>query len=106
MNTSRVGNAVISGIGWTDYSRASGRSVEALAVEAARKAIADAGLAASDVDGIITYGLLDTISTAVVATDLGLPAVNHYADYNAGGNMACGSVLHAAMAIMAGQARH
>jgi acetyl-CoA acetyltransferase len=98
--------AIISGIGWTDYSRNSGRSVEALAVEAARRALSDAGIAPEDADGIVTYGLLDTVATAVVATDLGMKAVNHYADFNAGGNMGCGSVLQAAMAVATGQARH
>jgi len=98
--------AVISGIGWTEYSHMSGRSVEALAVEACRAALEDAGLTSRDADGIITFGLQDTVSSAVVATDLAMPVVNHYADYNAGGNMACGVVLHAAMAVEAGQAQH
>jgi acetyl-CoA acetyltransferase len=99
-------DAVITGIGWTDYSRNSGKSVESLAVEAAKAALADAGLAPGDADGIVTYGLLDTVATAVVATDLGMAVVNHYADYNAGGNMACGAVFSAAMAVASGQARH
>ena len=40
------------GIGATEYSRNSRRSVEALALEACRNAIADAGLTAQDVDGV------------------------------------------------------
>lgn len=94
----------IVGIGWTDYSRNSKRSVEALALEACKNAIADAGLTKSDIDGIVTFGLGDTSTTSVIATSLGLPTVNHYADYGAGGNMACGVVLHAAMAVATGQA--
>ena len=96
--------ASIAGIGWTDYTRNSGRSVEALALEACRNAISDAGLVPSDVDGIISFGLGDTATTSVIATGLALPVVNHYADYGAGGNMACGVVLHAAMAVATGQA--
>ncbi len=98
------GATSIAGIGWTEYSRNSKRSVEALAVEASKKAIADAGLRTSDIDGIVTFGLGDTSTTSVVATDLGLPTVNHYADYGAGGNMSCGVVLHAAMVVATGQA--
>lgn len=96
--------ASIAGIGWTEYSRNSKRSVEALALEACKNAIADAGLDKSDVDGIVSFGLGDTSTTSVVATSLGLQQINHYADYGAGGNMACGVVLHAAMAVATGQA--
>ncbi|VTU30859.1 thiolase C-terminal domain-containing protein [Variovorax sp. PBL-E5] len=98
--------ASIAGIGWTDYTRNSGKTVEALALEACRNAIEDAGLVPADVDGIVSFGLGDTATTSVVATGLGLPVVNHYADYGAGGNMACGVVLHAAMAVATGQADH
>ena len=91
--------SAIAGIGWTAYTRNSGKSVEALAVEAAKKAIHDAGLDVGDIDGVVTYGLGDTVPTNVVATDLGLKRLRHYADYNAGGNMACGVILHAAMAV-------
>lgn len=96
--------ASIAGIGWTDYTRNSGKPVDALALEACRNAIEDAGLVPADVDGIVSFGLGDTATTSVVATGLGLPVVNHYADYGAGGNMACGVVLHAAMAVATGQA--
>lgn len=96
----------IAGIGWTEYSRNSGRSVEALALEACRAAIEDAGIAPAEVDGVVSYGLGDTATTSVIATGLGLPVVNHYADYGAGGNMACGVVLHAAMAVATGQANN
>lgn len=96
--------ASIVGVGWSDYSRASGRMVEALADEAARRAIDDAGLSPADIDGVITYAIGDSVPTSVVATNLGLPVLRHYADYSAGGNMACGSVLHAAMAVATGQA--
>ena len=98
------GATSIAGIGWTDYNRNSGRPVEALALEACRNAISDAGLSPADVDGLVSFGLGDTSTTSVVATGLGLRQVNHYADYTAGGNMACGVVLHAAMAVATGQA--
>ena len=43
----------ISGIGATDFSRDSGRSVLTLATQAALGAITDAGLTPQDIDGII-----------------------------------------------------
>ena len=43
----------IAGIGATDFSRDSGRSVLTLATEASLAALADAGLAPTDIDGIV-----------------------------------------------------
>src|SRR5262245_63301360 len=42
----------IVGVGETEYSRISNRSTRAMAVEAIKKAMADAGLKAADVDGM------------------------------------------------------
>ena len=42
----------IVGVGETEYSRGSNRTTRAMAVEAVRSAILDAGLEASDVDGM------------------------------------------------------
>jgi acetyl-CoA acetyltransferase len=48
----------IVGVGTTPFARVlPGRSAAALAVEAARRAILDAGLTASDIDGICTSGV-------------------------------------------------
>jgi len=96
--------AAIAGIGWTDYTRNSGRTVEALALEACNNAIADAGLEPSQVDGITSFSLGDSVPSSVISTDLGLARLNHYADFAAGGFMACGIVLEAAMAVATGQA--
>ena len=46
---------VITGIGETEYSKNSGRSVAALQMEASLKAIKDAGLEPKDIDGIVPY---------------------------------------------------
>jgi acetyl-CoA acetyltransferase len=56
--------AAITGIGETVYSRESGRSVVSLQLEASLRAIEDAGLRPSDIDGVIPYG------SAVVAEEL------------------------------------
>ena len=96
--------ASIVGIGWTDYTRNSGRTVEALALEACRNAIDDSGLNADSVDGLVSFNLGDSVTTSVVSTGLGLSKMNHYADFSAGGYMACGIVMEAAMAVATGQA--
>ena len=45
----------IVGVGETEYSKHSGRSTRAMAVEAVKSAMADAGLKAADVDGMMSY---------------------------------------------------
>src|SRR6185369_12125328 len=47
------GAVAIVGIGDADYTRASGRTTTEIAAQATERALADAGLAASDVDGIM-----------------------------------------------------
>ena len=47
--------AAIVGIGETVYNRDSGRTELSMAVEAAKKAIADAGLETRDIDGIVKF---------------------------------------------------
>ena len=53
----------IVGIGETEYSRNSGRTTRAMAVEAIRKAMADAGLTPRDVDGMMSYQSGDSTPT-------------------------------------------
>src|SRR2546427_12498172 len=45
----------VVGVGETEYSRASGRTTRAMAVEAIRRAILDADLTARDVAGMLDY---------------------------------------------------
>lgn len=96
--------AAVTGIGWTEYSRQSGRSVLSLALEACQKAIDDAGIDIDRVDGIINYGLNDTVYPHAVATGLGLPNVRHEVMNQAGGNMCVATLAQAAMAIEADMA--
>ncbi len=58
--------AAIVGVGYTDFSRESGRTVLQLAMEATVKALADAGLERSAVDGILSYSLGDSVPVATV----------------------------------------
>ena len=96
----------IAGIGWTNYTRNSGVSVERLAVDAIRAAADDAGIDVRDIDGLVTFGLCDTAYSGVVGTSLGLRELNYFSDHTAGGNVACSVVIQAAMAVASGQARH
>jgi len=47
--------SAVAGIGATKFSKDSGRSEMRLAVEAVEAALADAGLAPGEVDGMVTY---------------------------------------------------
>lgn len=93
--------SAVTGVGWTDYSRSSGRSVLSLAVEACQKAMDDAGIDPERVDGIINFGLNDTIYPHAVATGLGLPNIRHEVMNQGGGNVCVATLAQAAMAIEA-----
>src|SRR5436853_971267 len=75
----------IVGVGETEFSKNSGRTTRAMAVEAVRKAILDAGLKASDVDGIMSYQNGDSTLAPFVGPDLGIRP-NFYMDVVGGGS--------------------
>src|SRR6266581_210082 len=75
----------IVGVGETEYSRASNRTTRAMAVEAVRHAILDAGLTARDVDGMLDYQGGDSTLANHVAPDLGI-RLNFYMDVMGGGS--------------------
>jgi acetyl-CoA acetyltransferase len=91
----------IVGVGETEYSRASGRTTRAMAVEAIRKAILDAGLTAADVDGMLDYQGGDSTLANSVASDLGI-RFNFYMDVMGGGSSTEALVGLAMGAIEAG----
>jgi acetyl-CoA acetyltransferase len=96
--------AAIVGIGATDFSKDSGRSELALAAEAVAAALADAGLEASEVDGLVSF-TQDTNSEVAVARELGIPELTFFSRVHYGGGAACATVHQAAMAIATGAAR-
>ncbi len=96
----------IAGIGWTDYSKSSGRTVRSLASEACIKAIADAGLDVKDIDGFVSLNFNDSVPAISVATEIGVPAARYANDFLSGGNAANMIVLTAAAAIEAGLANN
>jgi acetyl-CoA acetyltransferase len=96
----------IAGIGCTEFTRASGRTVRSLASEACIKAAADAGVALADIDGIISFNFNDSAPAMGVATEMGIPQANYAVDFQSGGNAANLITLTATAAIEAGLAKN
>ena len=99
-------DAAITGVGYTDFTRNSGRTVLDLASSACTEAIADAGLTHTEVDGIMCYHENDSALVRDVAAVLGLPRVSWYSDALEGGNYGCAIVAEAGLAAASGMARH
>ncbi len=93
--------AVIAGIGETGYSRESGRSELQLAAEASLAAMRDAGLAADDIDGLVTY-TMDSSDELELQRCLGIPLLRWTGRAPFGGMGCCASVQIAAAAVGAG----
>lgn len=75
----------IVGVGETPYVRGAGLSTRALAVNAIRNALADAGLKPSDVDGMMSYSSGDSTFSPFIAGDLGI-RLDYYVDIFGGGS--------------------
>lgn len=102
-----LGRTALAGVGMTELTKASGRSVLSLAVESCRGAVEDAGLALGDVDGVISFSFNnDSVSSQAVATALGLPAPRYLADLSLGGQAPAFLIMQAAAAIESGMARN
>jgi acetyl-CoA acetyltransferase len=95
----------VAGVGYTELSAQSGQSVLALARDACRAAIDDAGLVPADVDGIVSFSLMHvSVPCQAVATALALPELRMAVDADLGGQAPCHLVGLAAMAIETGRA--
>jgi acetyl-CoA acetyltransferase len=95
------GAAAIVGIGATEFSKASGRSELQLACEAVTAAIADAGLAPGDVDGMVSF-TAESSAEIHVARNVGIGDLTFFSRIGYGGGAAAATVAHAAAAIHAG----
>jgi acetyl-CoA acetyltransferase len=93
----------ITGIGATPFSRASGKSVLALAVEASAAAIADAGMVPAEIDGVVRCEQEAVLPNALAHT-LGLQDLAYWGSVGVGGSAPCAMVGQAAAAIAAGLA--
>jgi acetyl-CoA acetyltransferase len=104
VTTTALSGAAIVGIGRTAYVRRSGRTTLAMAAEAARAAIADAGLAPADVDGFTCYSTGDSAGPMSVAYAIGIDDLGWSSAVFGGGNAVASVVAGAAAAIVTNQA--
>jgi acetyl-CoA acetyltransferase len=99
-----TGKASIVGIGQTELSRNSGRSITRLALEALLAAADDAGIAPSMIDGVVPYP--DSVSAEDVIPVLGCTDVRFTAVPHMGGASSLAGLRLAALAVESGQADH
>jgi acetyl-CoA acetyltransferase len=93
------------GTGQTSYSRRSGRSVEALALEASRAAVRDADISIREIEAVIPVG--GSLFTEDTLAGLGLsPSMTHDLLPAPGGNAAISAIGHARTLLSGGQARN
>ena len=98
------GTACIVGIGQTELSRNSGRSITRLALEALLAAADDAGIAPSMIDGLVPYP--DSVTAEDVIPVLGGADVRFTAQSHMGGASSLAGLRLAALAVEAGHADH
>jgi len=97
------GRAAIVGIGQTEFSKQAGRSELQLACESVTAALADAGLAPADVDGLVSY-TVDPVEETELVRSLGIERVGFSARIPYGGGGSMGTVYSGALAIASGAA--
>jgi len=96
-------SAAVAGVAATAFSSESQTSELALAIEAIRGALADAGREPADVDGIVRY-TYDSSSAQHLIRELGIPRLRYFSEIPFGGSATCAVVAHAAAAIESGLA--
>ncbi len=94
----------VAGIGATEFSKNSGRSALTMAVQATLAALADAGLAVDDVDGLVQCDH-DRVGYNDLAEALGLRNLTYFGATGPGGVAPAGMVGQAVGAILSGQAK-
>jgi acetyl-CoA acetyltransferase len=99
--TSFSSRTAIAGYGATEFSKNSGRSELRLAVEATLAALADAGIDATEVDGISTY-MMDNNGEQEVFRAIGGKDLTFFSRISQGGGATCAPLQQAAMAITCG----
>jgi acetyl-CoA acetyltransferase len=103
MSSPLDGAASIVGIGQTELSRDAGRSETRLAAEAVVAALADAGLTADQVDGLVSY-TVDPVEEIELVRSVGIPLVRWSSRIPYGGGGSQATLLHAAAAVASGVA--
>lgn len=95
----------VTGIGETPYQRGATAAATALQLQAALAAIADAGLAPREIDGIIPIGVTGAPAEEL-ATNLGVEDLRYSALTPMGGASSIAAIQTAAAAITAGLCNH
>ncbi|MFC6886669.1 MULTISPECIES: thiolase family protein [Actinomadura] len=98
------GGACIAGLGMTELGRVYGRSPRRFAADAVRLAVADAGLALGDLDGLLVSHGLGGSPGIELADTLGLKDLRLLTQMNAYGATAGAMVSYAAMSVLSGAA--
>jgi acetyl-CoA acetyltransferase len=95
----------ISGVGETRYSKAAGKSVLALSLEASLAAIEDAGLTPKNIDGIIVYGGSGVVAEDFI-TNFGLTDLRFSATTPLGGASPLAALQCAIAVVASGVCNH
>ena len=95
----------IVGIGWTEFSKSSGRTEWSMATEAAVKACADAGIAPNQIDGIVRSSF-DAVLQHQLVKSLGIDELTYHGEVGFGGGAPCAVATQAAMAVASGMAEY
>jgi acetyl-CoA acetyltransferase len=102
-SNSLMDRTAIVGIGWTEFSKASGRPVLDLAAEASLRALDDAGLKPAVIDGLVTSSWnFDSVAPDPLAHALGITDCHFQLFDCGGGRTTCAVVGAAAAAVHAG----
>ena len=95
----------VAGIGYSGVFRGAHPTSEQLTLDATRSAIADAGLLASEVDGIFEYQYAgDAPVTSWVQRTLGTSDLAAYGDIGGTGASGMAAVIYAIAAVASGEA--
>jgi acetyl-CoA acetyltransferase len=93
----------IVGIGHLPFAKDIGRPISDTAIEAIQLALEDAGLEAEDVDGMSMFEMEHT-HEVTIARGLGVKNLRWWDKLSYGGGASCGTIMHAAAAIVSGLA--
>ncbi len=96
------GAAAIAGLGITDVGRVYGRTSAQFAADAVLRAVADAGLAISDIDGLLTSNGITGGGTFLLPDTLGMRDLRLNVTLSAAGATASAAVQYGAMAVASG----